>query len=224
MKTNSNSYTIIYASVIVVIVAFLLAFTNSALKARQNRNIELDTKKQILSSLNIRDVKDVEKEYNTYVKNDMLLQPDGTLLINDGKFSTNFSDEFANKRLHVFMCSVNGETKYVFPLYGAGLWGGIWGYVALNSDRNTVFGTYFSHQSETPGLGAEIASLKFQNEFAGKKAVKDGGVALSVVKFGKVKDSAYEVDGISGGTITSKGVDAMIKNCLGHYKVFLNNK
>lgn len=224
MKTNSNSYTIIYASVIVVIVAFLLAFTNIALKSRQSRNVELDTKKQILAALNIRDVKDAEAEYNKYVKMDMLLQPDGSLIVNDGKFSSNYSDEFAKKRLHVFKCNVNGQTKYVFPLYGAGLWGAIWGYVALNQDRNTVYGAYFSHQSETPGLGAEIASPKFQGEFQNMKVLKDGKVALSVAKYGKVSDKNYEVDGISGGTITSKGVDAMIKKCLSNYVAFFTNK
>jgi Na+-transporting NADH:ubiquinone oxidoreductase subunit C len=222
MQTNSNKYTIIYASVIVVIVAFLLAFTNIALKSRQERNVELDTKKQILSSLNIRDVKDAETAYNKYVKMDMLLQPDGTLLVNDGKFASNYSDEISKKRFHIFRCNVNGETKYVFPLFGAGLWGAIWGYVALNEDRNTVYGAYFSHQSETPGLGAEIASTKFQNEFKNMKVMKDHEVALSVAKYGKVADKNYEVDGISGGTITSKGVDAMIKKCLAYYKPFFN--
>ena len=177
MNTNSNSYTIIYASVMVVIVAFLLAFVSSSLKDIQNKNQELDTKKQILSALNIRDVKDADAEY----------------------------------------------TKYVVPVYGAGLWGAIWGYVALNADKDTVYGVYFSHASETPGLGAEIAGAAFQNEFSGKKVLKDGQVALAVEKNGKVTDPAYQVDGISGGTITSKGVDAMIKACLSQYDKFLTN-
>ena len=82
---------------------------------------------------------------------------------------------------------------------------------------------YFSHASETPGLGAEIAGAAFQNEFSGKKVLKDGQVALAVEKNGKVTDPAYQVDGISGGTITSKGVDAMIKACLSQYDKFLTN-
>ena len=109
------------------------------------------------------------------------------------------------------------------PVYGAGLWGAIWGYVALNADKDTVYGVYFSHASETPGLGAEIAGAAFQNEFSGKKVLKDGQVALAVEKNGKVTDPAYQVDGISGGTITSKGVDAMIKACLSQYDKFLTN-
>ncbi len=222
--TNSNSYTLIYASIIVVIVAFLLAFTNIVLRPRQDRNIELDTKRQILAALNISGVKDVEAAYHKYVKLDMLLQLDGTLVVNTGSFSSNYSTEFSKKRYHVFQCDVNGQTKYVFPLNGAGLWGAIWGYVALNDDRNTVYGAYFSHQSETPGLGAEIASPEFQGEFKKMKVMKDDKVGLSVVKYGKVVDKKYEVDGISGGTITSKGVDAMLKKCLSNYIIFFTNQ
>ena len=173
MNTNSNSYTIIYASVMVVIVAFLLAFVSSSLKAIQNKNQELDTKKQILAALNIRDVKDADAEYNKYVKGDMLMNVDGTLTENTDGFSIS-----------------------------AGLWGAIWGYVALNADKDTVYGVYFSHASETPGLGAEIATTAFQGEFSGKKVLKDGQVALAVEKNGKVTDPAYQVDGISGGTGT----------------------
>lgn len=225
MNTNSNTYTILYAAVMVIIVAFLLAFVSSSLKATQNKNVEMDTKKQILSALNIRNVEDVEKEYNKYVKADMLMRQDGTLEKNEEQFSTSYEREAKEKgRYHVFVCEVEGQTKYVFPVYGTGLWGAIWGYVALNEDKDTVYGTYFSHASETPGLGAEIATVAFQNEFKGKKTMKDGGVRLGVVKHGKVEENEFQVDGISGGTITSLAVDAMLKSCLGSYKNFLINE
>ena len=198
MNTNSNSYTIIYASVMVVIVAFLLAFVSSSLKATQDKNVQLDTKKQILAALNVKNVEDADAEYQKYVKGDMLMNVDGTLAEN-----------------------TDGQTKYVFPVYGAGLWGGIWGYVALNEDKDTVYGVYFSHASETPGLGAEIATEHFQNEFVGKKTLENAAVALGVVKNGKVEKPDYQVDGISGGTITSVGVDAMLKACLNSYISFL---
>ena len=224
MNTNSNSYTIIYASVMVVIVAFLLAFVSSSLKATQDKNVQLDTKKQILAALNVKNVEDADAEYQKYVKGDMLMNVDGTLAENTDEFATNYEKEAKeHQRLHVFVCDVDGQTKYVVPGYGAGLWGGIWGYVALNEDKDTVYGVYFSHASETPGLGAEIAGAAFQNEFSGKKVLKDGQVALAVEKNGKVTDPAYQVDGISGGTITSKGVDAMIKACLSQYDKFLTN-
>lgn len=228
MNTNSNSYTIIYASVMVVIVAFLLAFVNSSLKETQTKNIELDTKKQILTSLNAsaEDLKDAEAAFAKYQMKDMLLQADGTLSeYTEKKFPTSFEKEAKeNNRLHVFVANVNGETKYVFPVYGAGLWGAIWGYVALNNDKDTVYGVYFSHASETPGLGAEIASAAFQEQFPGKKTIENGEVALGVVKNGKVEKAEYQVDGISGGTITSVGVNDMLKHCLTEYKSFLTSK
>ena len=179
MNTNSNSYTIIYASVMVIIVAFLLAFVSSSLKATQDKNVQLDTKKQILAALNI--------------KGDMLMNADGTLTENTGDFATNYEKEAKEKkRLHVFVCEVDGQTKYVVPVYGVGLWGAIWGYVALNEDKDTVYGTYFSHASETPGLGAEIATDWFQQEFVGKKTLANDSVALSVVKHGKVEKADYQ--------------------------------
>ena len=224
MNTNSNSYTIIYASIMVVIVAFLLAFVSSSLKEKQYQNVEQDTKKQILAALNVYDVKDVNAEYDKYVKEDDLMQADGSLVKNDAAFQTSYKGEIANGRLHVFVCDVDGQTKYVLPIYGAGLWGPIWGYIALNDDKDTVYGVYFSHQGETPGLGAEITTTKFQDQFLGKHVMENGTVALGVEKHGKVAKPDYQVDGISGGTITSKGVDAMIKDCLSMYNSFLTNK
>ena len=209
----------------VIIVAFMLAFVSSSLRDRQNRNVEFDTKKQILSALNVRNVEDVENTYKKYVKQDMLMQADGTLTENQDGFSTAYEKEVkTNKRFHVFVAEKDGDTKYVFPVYGTGLWGAIWGYVALNSDKNTVYGVYFSHASETPGLGAEIATEHFQTLFSGKKAVDNGQIVLGVVKNGKVENPECQVDGISGGTITSDGVNLMLKNCLSNYKNFLTKK
>lgn len=225
MNTNSNSYTIIYASVMVIIVAFLLAFVNSSLRDIQGKNVELDTKKQILSSLGIKDVKDADAKFSEVVKSDMLVAEDGTLTHYEGAFVTSFEKEYkANGRAHLFVCEIEGQTKYVIPVYGAGLWGAIWGYVALNEDKNSVYGTYFSHASETPGLGAEIATERFQGEFKNKTVLEDGAIALGVVKNGKVEKPDYQVDGISGGTITSVAVDAMLKSCMGNYTKFLTAK
>ena len=112
----------------------------------------------------------------------------------------------------------------MIPVYGAGLWGAIWGYVALNEDKNTVYGTYFSHASETPGLGAEIAGEHFQSEFKDKHVMDGDNVGLGVVKNGKVENPEFQVDGISGGTITSVGVNTMLKGCMAHYTKFLTSK
>ena len=208
----------------VIIVAFLLAFVSSALKPIQQKNVELDKKKQVLAALNIFE-KDAEAAYNTYVKADQLLNADGTVAAENGGFAVE-NAAVSEAQLPLYVCEVEGETKYVLPLYGAGLWGPIWGYVALNADKETIYGVYFSHAGETPGLGAEITNRdKFQVPFIGKKALNaDGDVIISVVKNGKVQNAECEVDGISGGTITSNGVNAMLKDGIGLYKAFLNQK
>ena len=224
MNTNKNSYTFIYASIMVIIVAFLLAFVSSALKPIQQKNVELDKKKQVLAALNIFE-KDAEAAYATYVKADQLLATDGSVAAENGGFAVENAAVNA-ENLPLYVCEVEGETKYVLPLYGAGLWGPIWGYVALNADKETIYGVYFSHAGETPGLGAEITNReKFQVPFIGKKALNaDNEVVISVVKNGKVQNPDTEVDGISGGTITSQGVDAMLKSSIGLYKAFLAEK
>ncbi|MGL4520629.1 MAG: Na(+)-translocating NADH-quinone reductase subunit C [Phocaeicola sp.] len=224
MNTNSNSYTILYASVMVIIVAFLLAFVSSSLKDTQNANVELDGKKQILAALNVRKSADAAADYSKFVQQDMLMQADGSLVAYEGAFQSSYKGEMDENRFHVFVCQVEGATKYVLPIYGAGLWGPIWGYVALNEDKATVYGAYFSHKSETPGLGADIATAKFQDQFVGKQVFDNSEVALTVVKNGKVVNGAYEVDGISGGTITSVGVANMLHDCLSVYTKFLTNK
>lgn len=228
LNTNSNTYTIVYAAVMVIVVAFLLAFVNASLKSKQEENIKQDTKKQILAALNLREVEDVNGTYSKVVKEDRLITPDGELgeVVDDKDFATSYEKEVKdNNRVHIFVCDIDGQTKYVIPVYGVGLWGAIWGYVALNDDKNTVYGTYFSHSGETPGLGAEIATEMFQKEFIGKHALNENEIALSVVKNGKAKENPeFYVDGISGGTITSNGVDAMLKNSMSNYIKFLTKK
>lgn len=222
MNTNSNAYTIIYAAVMVVIVAFVLAFASSSLKDIQDKNIELDKMKQILSALKV-DIKgqDAEKIYKEYIKKDMILDANGAVKEETGGFKLGESkEEFA-----VFIAEVDGQTKYIIPLYGSGLWGAIWGYVALDEDKDTVYGAYFSHAGETPGLGAEISTAPFQAPFSGKHIMKDGQlVSIAVVKPGKTAAGQDYVDGISGGTITSVAVQDMLKNSLVRYTNFLTNK
>lgn len=217
MNTNSNSYTIIYASVMVIIVAFLLAFVSSSLKERQDKNVELDKMKQILTSLNITDVEDAEKTYNQYIKSDLIIDLNGNTISENGGFDLGAEDD----RLAVFVCDVNGATKYILPLYGKGMWDAISGYLCLNDDKQTVYGAFFSHKGETPGLGAEIATTNFQGRFPGKTAMSNGEVKLKVVKNGKVQDASCEVDGISGGTVTSGCVSNMLQDYLTKYKSFL---
>lgn len=216
INTNGNAYTIIYASVMVLIVAFLLAFVASALKPTQDANVVNDVKNQILTSLNIEST-DVAADFDKYVK-DMLIQ-DGELVPYEGDFQTSYSSELKNGNLHLFVATLeDGSTKYVVPMVGRGLWGGLWGYVALDEDFQTVYGTYFSHESETAGLGALIAERKFQTSFIGKKvfAGDPNTVALTVTKSGKAEGD-NQVNGVTGATLTSKGVAEMVTTGLQQY-------
>lgn len=229
MNTNSNTYTIIYASVMVIIVAFLLAFVSGALKETQDENVRLDKKKQILTSLNVNyEGEDAAALYDKYVKEELIINYAGDVVEETGAFDLDVKAEndkvLEERNLAVFVCEADGESKYVLPIRGAGLWGPIWGYIALDADKNTVYGTYFSHQGETPGLGAEIAKPKFSNAFKSKKIKNAAGefVSIAIVKPGKTDDTKDYVDGISGGTITSQGVDAMLMDGLGQYVNFLN--
>lgn len=213
MKTNSNSYTIIYSVIIVVIVAFLLAFVFQALKPMQDANVALDKKKQILNSLNIRDLNDAQADakYKEVVVADRVIDEKGKVLLpgttggEDAGFKLD-SKDYKEGKLALYICRVNGETKYVVPVYGMGLWGPISGYIALNADKSTVYGVYFNHESETAGLGAEIKDNKaWQEKFQGKKLFKNGDdktIALSVEK--KVEDPTTQVDAVTGATLTSK--------------------
>ena len=196
LNTNSNSYIIIYSAVLVIIVAFLLAFVFQALKPMQDANVALDVKKQILYSLNIRglDGEEAEAKYKEVVK-----------------------EEIEAEGLKYFACEIDGQPKYVFPLKGMGLWGGISGFLSVNDDLNTVYGAYFNHESETAGLGAEIKdSQAWQEKFQGKKIFDaNGEVALSVVK--KVDNPDTQVDCVTGATLTSNGVSDMLRDCMKHY-------
>ncbi len=233
MKTNSNSYTIIYSVIIVVIVAFLLAFVSQALKPMQDANVALDKKKQILNSLNIRDLNDAQADakYKEVVVADRVIDEKGKVLLpgTTGGENAGFkleSKDYKEGKLALYICRVNGETKYVVPVYGMGLWGPISGYIALNADKSTVYGVYFNHESETAGLGAEIKDNKaWQEKFQGKKLFKNGddkAIALSVEK--KVEDPTTQVDAVTGATLTSNGVRDMLHEALGKYLVFINQK
>lgn len=233
IDTSSNSYTIIYASIVVIIVAFLLAFVSKALEPQSTANVRIDKKSQILAALNLRslDKSDVENTYAEVVIADKVIDKDGNV-VNEGakKDADGFAvdDKDINEdNLPLYVCQVNGETKYVIPLTGKGLWDAIWGYVALNADKNTVYGVYFSHKGETAGLGAVITEYdKFQKQFEGKVVLnpEKSGVALSVIKKGKTVTGLAEdsrCDAVTGATLTSNGVNDMIHDCLSRYMTFL---
>lgn len=229
LNTNSNSYTIIYSIIIVILVAFLLAFVFQALKPMQDANVALDKKKQILNSLNIRDLNNEEAaaKYQEVVLADEIIDEQGNVLEKGEQGGENYgfklnSADFKNGKLALFVCKVDGQTKYVIPVYGMGLWGAINGYIAINADKSTVFGTYFDHESETAGLGAEIKDNRaWQNQFQGKKLFAQDPYKIALAVSKKVEDPATQVDGITGATLTSNGVTEMLQTCLGAYMNFL---
>ena len=199
LNTNSNTYIIIYSAILVVIVAFLLAFVYKALKPMQDRNVELDRKIQVLYSLNIRNLDGAEAE----AKYKEVIEEESDFLGNELLFA-----------------EIDGESLMVYGMKGMGLWGGISGYMSVRLDPEkggfSVYGAYFNHESETAGLGAEIKdSQEWQEKFIGKRIFDDEckHVVLSVVK--KVEDPECQVDCVTGATLTSNGVDDMIKKTFG---------
>lgn len=230
LNTNSNTYIIAYSCVLVVIVAFLLAFVSSSLKPIQDVNVALDKKKQILAALNIRNLSDQEsaQKYGEVIDSDDIIDADGNVVRQGEKggedtgFVLNSADYKAGK-LAIYNCTIEGKKKYVIPVYGMGLWGPIWGYIAVNEDGNSVYGAYFNHEGETAGLGAEIKdSKKWQDLFIGKKIYDTGGKAvLSVRKSSEIKDKSCEVDGVTGATLTSVGVSDMLQEGFAKYKKYL---
>jgi len=202
LDTNSNAYTVIYATIIVVIVAVMLALVSQVLSPRQEANRLLDQQKQILVALN--------QNYDNTDPAALYLS-----LVND-TIDVNGAP--------VFVANIEGNTKYVLKLHGAGLWGGIGGYLALDADKNTIYGINFNHESETPGLGAEIVTEKFRSQFPGKHIRNAAGevVSVAVLKAGKVADGQEQVDALSGATITCDGVSTMIATNLAEYAEFLN--
>ena len=224
LNRDSNVYTVVYAAVMVLVVAVLLACTSQSLKSAQKANEDNDKRQQILRSINVSvPANQAEAKFNELIKEGFLINANGEEL---GQLDAAFADAAKDREAFpVFVANVNGEKKYILQLYGAGLWGPIWGYISVNADKNTVYGTDFSHASETPGLGAEITKPAFSTQFAGKQLFKNGAFkSIAVVKKGKSAEGQDYVDGISGGTITSQGVDKMLLDCLSGYSKFLTSQ
>lgn len=231
INKESKAYTILYIVVLVVVVGTALALTSISLKDRQIANANADKMRQILASVRIEAPSDsILAYYDRYITESVVVNLAGEVLPGKDAFNIDVANqvkEAADEReLPVYICTLaDGARKYILPLYGAGLWGPIWGYVSVDSDGSTIYGAYFAHQGETPGLGAEIEKPAFSDQFQGKQLFRSGRfVPVEVVKKGQrpAGDADY-VDGIAGGTITSKGVGAMIDNCLTPYQNYLKN-
>jgi len=273
MKNFSNNYIFIFSSVMVIIVAALLAIVAQVLKPAQDLNVRAETMQNILGSLHIESTRaNAEELFNKNISDSYVIDVEGNLKEGVAALTVNLAREkekidriknlensaretkespfkkflagFINfekadknrinkdvqeargeRLLPVYESVRDNDTVYVFPLYGKGLWGPVWGFVALRRDMNTIYGAVFDHKGETPGLGAEINLPWFEKAFEGKKLYENGEfISVKVVKGGTGDDNPFGVDAISGGTITSKGVEAMIYDNLKSYESFFEKR
>jgi Na+-transporting NADH:ubiquinone oxidoreductase subunit C len=228
MKEFSNRYIFLFSAIMVVAVATLLSLAATLLQPRQQKNLEIEKKKSMLESIGIQSTHETtESLYDKYIKESFVLNSKGELVPGVDAFGVVLNIEqkkpLDQQYLPVFNAKPdNGEKVIILPVEGKGLWGPIYGYISLKSDMNTIYGVTFDHKGETPGLGAEINTTKFEDMFIGKKLYdKDKFVSIGVIKGGAKPDDPHNVDAISGGTITSKGLEKMLKDCIVKYNDYL---
>ncbi len=228
MKRFSNRYILIFSSVMVIIVATLLSLAATLLQPLQERNLEIEKKKSMLESIKVpSDKKNAGELYNRYIKDSFVLNSKGDTIPGVDAFGVVLKNEqkkpVEDQYLPVFNALPDdGEKLIILPVEGKGLWGPIYGYVSLRSDLNTIYGVTFDHKSETPGLGAEINTSWFEGKFSEKMLFEENEfVSVKVIKGGADPDNLHGVDAISGGTITSKGLEEMLFDCIVKYNDYL---
>ena len=227
---QSNIYIILYSAAITVVCGGLLAFAAVSLKDKQDANIAKEQKKNILSSvITLKEEDNIDSIYSKQVKGFVIdfdgnvkegLKPEQVIVAVEYK-------KAPKERLlpvYEFRNDSNQVQYAVMPVYGYGLWNNIWGFVAVKSDFNTIQGVKFQHAGETPGLGARIESEEIQERFKGKSIFENGALASVVIMKGEGNDyssNAHKVDGMSGATLTAKGVNNMLKDYLACYEKYL---
>ena len=232
MNRDSNAYTFLFATLMVLVVASSLAFTASSLKDLQNANVRKEKMQNILATIGIQtDREKAESLYKKYITAERSLTQAGTIDQEVDAFEIKLNNELkkpaSEQRFPLYEANVEGEIFYIVPLRGAGLWNAIWGYIALEEDKNTIKGAVFDHTGETAGLGAEITQQWFQDRFLGEKVFDSDGnlVGINVSKTNNdpkdLDKDDHEVDAISGATITGDGVTDIILERLTHYLPYL---
>ncbi|MEJ6711501.1 MAG: NADH:ubiquinone reductase (Na(+)-transporting) subunit C [Flavobacteriales bacterium] len=229
INKNSNGYTFTFAILMVVVVGTLLAVASQGLKSRQDKNTSDKKMINILSAIKVEATRaNAQKMFDTYVVESKIISGKD---LSSAAFDVDIQKEFRDKNLELsdrnyplYICEKNGSRYYVIPVVGTGLWGPIWGFVALESDYKTIYGATFDHKAETPGLGAEIKQGFYSDQYAGEMVADTSGTFLPivVVKDGSGKGMNSKVDGITGGTITSKGVEEMTTRTLAVYVNYFN--
>jgi len=230
INKNSNGYTFSFAILMVVVVGTLLAVASQGLKSRQDKNKSDKKMINILSAIKVEATRENAQEmFDTYVVESKIISGKD---ISADAFDVDIQKEFRDKNLKLsdrnyplYICEKNGSRYYVIPVVGTGLWGPIWGFVALESDYKTIYGATFDHKAETPGLGAEIKYTSYSDQYTGEVITDTTGTfqPIIVVKDGSGSGLNSKVDGITGGTITSKGVEEMTTRTLEVYANYFNS-
>lgn len=244
IKNFSNKYMFLYSIVLVTIVAVLLSVVAMSLKDYQNANVRNEKMQTLLAAINVETERDGAAEmYQQYFDKELTVNTNGEIVSiynikademeKGDKKQRAFNIVLKNEQkaekaeagsgaFPIYTFTIDGKTGYVIPTQGVGLWGPVYSNIAVAEDLNTVIGVTFSHDSETPGLGAEIATKKFQEPFIGKQILDENNQVISIaVKKHANPEGIHEVDAISGGTMTSNGVDAMLKDDLARYQAFI---
>ena len=235
INKDSNGYTFLFAIALVVVVGAGLAAISIGLKPFQDKNVEIKKKMDILAAINAKEINgndtlDISRKNAEMLYDQHILVDECVVIGSDGKernkeaFDVDIKKQYRDKNLSwcdrdypLYVASIDGGKKYIIPVVGSGLWGPIWGYIAVGEDKETIYGATFDHKTETPGLGAEIKQEFYYTQYVGEKisssikSVKDGS--------GKIVGNG-KVDGITGGTITSKGVEEMVNRTLSVYATY----
>ena len=229
MDKDSNKATFLFSSVMVIVIAILLSVAAIILGPYQARNTKIEKMQNILSSVGIQSSSDdAEEIFAQYITEQVVLNSKGEPVKGGiAAFDIDLKKELdkaktgnQDKELFpLFVSQKENKSYYIIPVRGKGLWGPIWGYIALEEDLNTISGVSFGHKSETPGLGAEIEAEKFEGKFKGKKIFDEKGnfVSVKVTKGSSGSTNIHGVDAVSGATITSDGVSEMFQRTLSNY-------
>ena len=234
MNRDSNAYTFLFATLMVVTVASVLAFLATYLKPLQMENMRNEKMQNILSTIGVTDVKreEAQKYFDQYIVEQITLNADGTqdddILAFDVELRAEMKKPIEKQKFPLFIAERDNKRFYIIPLRGVGLWDAIWGYMALQDDFNTIAGVSFDHKAETPGLGAEITTSWFIESFKDEKIFDANGNLVGVIvakgNNNKTNKDDNRVDAISGATITGDGVTDMIVERLTHYRPFIEKQ
>ena len=236
MDRDSNLYTFLFATIMVFVIAIVLAYTSQSLKGLQKENIRKEKMQNILSTVGvITNREGAEELYDKYIEEQIAVQNDGSIdpaidVFNDIKLVLELRKSPENQNFPLYVANIDSERFYIIPIRGNGLWNAIWGYISLKEDLNTVKGVVFDHAQETAGLGAEITQDWFKERFINEKLFDSDNnlIGITVSKTNNDPNNEdkedFEVDAISGATITGDGVSDMIKERLEHYVPYLNTQ